>query len=119
AFGGGNKGGEKKHFKKIMQQLDLSDEQKTKLKSFKEENKGDKPKKGELKELNEKLQTGFLNNASDSELKDIHNQIKALKTSRMDKRFNHMMNIKSVLNDVQRKKFFELKEQMRSNRKDK
>ena len=122
AFGGGGKKGKggKGQFKQILKQLELTDEQKDKLKSIRKENK-DKYRmtKGEMKELHEKLEDGFSSNSSESELQGLHTKIKEIRIKKMDKRFNRMMSIRSVLNETQRKRFFELHKSMRKNKRGK
>ena len=118
AFGGKKEKGGNGEFRKILKQLDLSDEQKEKLKSMREESKDkSKPNKGEMKELHTKLQAAFTSNASDSELITLHTQIKELRMKHMDRKFNRMIGIRSVLNETQRKKFFELHQQMRKGKR--
>lgn len=120
AFGGGKGGGKKGGFGKILKQLDLTEEQEAKLKTLRKAKKEDRGKnKGEMKELHEKMKAAFINGKNDSEVQALHTQIKAMKMEKMDKRFQHMMDIRSVLTPDQRKKFFELQHSMRGHKKGK
>lgn len=116
AFGGGKQKGQhgERGFAKILKQLDLSDDQKQKLKEFRKEKKEDrKSHKGDMKAMHEKMKQAFISGKSEAELKTLHNEIKAQKIEKMDKRFEHMMKIRSVLTQEQRAKFFELQHSMR------
>jgi protein CpxP len=119
AFGGNKKAkGKQGNFKQVMAQLKLSEDQKDKLKVMRSENR-DKSKmsKGEMKDLHMKLEVGFSGQETESELRSLHQKIKTIRMAKMDKRFERMMRIRSVLNSTQRKKFFELHKNMRKNRK--
>ena len=86
--------------------------------SRRKENKGKyKTNKGEGKKLHSELQEAFKSNASDSTLTDLHNKIKTVRNTRMDRKFNKMMSIRSVLNETQRKNFFELHQEMKKGRR--
>ncbi len=105
-----DKGKGKMHFKKVMKQLDLSNEQIDKLKEFRKSNKGNnKEIRSQMKNLHEELKTKFIANASDDELKAVHTKIKALKSKMADLKFSKMLGLKSILTEEQRVKFMELK----------
>lgn len=96
--------------KEIMKQLDLTDEQKEKLKSLREENKKmEKGDKGEIKELWKQMEEKFGTSASESELRTLHDKMKSLRTQKADNRFNRLMKIRNILTVEQRKKFQELR----------
>lgn len=111
------KGDKKGFMKEVLSQLNLTEEQKTKLKELRKDKKPKKSDHGEIKKLREELQAKYASNASESELKSIHNKIKELRNSKIDNRFERMTKIRSVLTLEQRKKFQELMQQKRQSRK--
>ena len=118
AFGRGEKG----HggMRKILKQLELTEEQKVKLKNHRESHKDNKKElRGKMKDARQRMKSAFTSNSSDSELRSLHSEIKALKSQIADTRFEKMLFIRSVLTTEQRVKFQELKEEKRKNRKGK
>ncbi len=93
---------------RFFEELDLTDEQKAKLKEFRQSNKGDFKEawKGR-KELHEKMKDAFIKGASDSEIKSIHEEISAHHKKHADKRIEKMIFLKNTLTEEQRKKFME------------
>ena len=105
---------------KMLKQLELTKEQKEKLKDHRENNKGSKKElRSKIKATKEKMKNAFKSNASDSELRSIHNEIKNLKSEMADARFEKMLFIRGVLTKDQRAKLDEMKEKRRGNRKNK
>ena len=121
AFGANKRGrhGERgKGMAKMLKQLDLTDEQKVKLKDHRESNKDNKKElRSKIKASKEKMKNAFKSNASDSELRNIHNEIKNLKSEMADARFEKMLFIRGVLTKEQRAKLDKMKEKRRENRK--
>jgi Spy/CpxP family protein refolding chaperone len=96
--------------KGIWKQLDLSKEQKSKLKEIR------KSSKDEMKELREKkkaaskaFHTALKNNASDDELRKLHNNMSSIKNQLHEKRFEKMLKSRAILTDAQKSKFAELR----------
>ncbi len=115
AFAG--KGMGKGGFMKILKQLELTDEQKSKLKEIRKAHKEDKGSgKEEIIKLRESMKEKFVSNASEAELRTIHNQMKSFRSERNEKRFSKLMKIRNVLTPEQRKKFQELRMENRGNR---
>lgn len=96
--------------KKIMAQLNLSEEQKTQLKEMRKENKKMPKANGKsMKEAREKMKEKFASNAPESELRALHEEISKLKAEKADKRFNRLMKMRNILTLEQRAKFQELR----------
>lgn len=107
-------------FRKILKELNLTQEQKDKLKTMRKANKVDHKKvRAEMKANREKMKAAFTSDASADELKKLHETIKKFKMDKMDQRFNKMLEIRSVLTKEQRVKFQELQEKNQSNRRSK
>ncbi len=96
--------------KKMFEQLELSEEQIAKLKEFRKSRKEkEKPEKGKMKELMQKMANAFISNAPDDELKAIHSEIQSAKGSKVDHRLEKMIFMKNLLTKEQREKFIELR----------
>ncbi len=116
--GKGKGGGEGKEMARALKQLNLSEEQKKKLKEMRKANKEKKfESQGELKKLREEMKTKFASDAPESELKAIHAKIKSLRDQKAEARFQKMLTIRSVLTVEQRKKFQELQMGKRKGKK--
>ncbi|MFT6630551.1 MAG: protein CpxP [Bacteriovoracaceae bacterium] len=116
AFAEGRKGGkgEGKGFSKILKQLDLSDDQKVKLKELRKAKKSaGKSDHGELKKLREEMKSKFASSASESEIRALHNKIKTMRHAKGDERFSRVMEIRNILTVEQRKQFQSLQEERR------
>lgn len=100
------RGGGGGHMKKMMEDLDLTDDQKTKIKEihekFKESNKDNHDK---IKTAHENLRNKMTSDASNDELRKLHLELMQLKITMGTKRFENMLEIRSILTDEQRKKF--------------
>lgn len=101
---------------KILKQLDLSDEQKEKLKAHRETNQGNKELRKQVKELREKMKASFDSNASDTELRRVHSELKSIRSQIADKRFEKMLFIRSILTTDQWRKLQAMKEQRKGKR---
>lgn len=98
---------------KVLQQLDLTAEQKEKLKELRKNRKDGghgKENVEEVRKLRQELKEKFASNASDSELRKINDKMKSLRSSKTDLRFERMMEVRAILTVEQRKKFQDLME---------
>lgn len=108
----------KEQQKKIFKQLDLSEEQRKSLKKIRKEKKGViKSLMTEKKELRKKMNSALKSDASEDQLRQLHNQITTIHIKIKDSKFNRMLSIRSILKPDQRNKFFDLKQEMKKNRK--
>ena len=99
----------KKHKKGLMKkikELDLSEEQKEKLKAIKERKKASRAEKKanrqKIKAMKEQLQAEFKGTKSSSELRALHKEIKTLHTRLQEERFNTILEIREILTPDQR-----------------
>lgn len=107
--------GEKKgYFNKMAQTLNLSKDQLEKIKEYKNAHKGERGSFKEIKELRQKIEQAFLENASDEIIKELHGKIKVLREKGEDAKLSKMIAFKNLLNEEQRKKFLEFKKDRRS-----
>jgi len=118
------RGGGPKDFK-ILDELNLSSDQVTKIEQFKAEHKKKKQEKRDVKrEHREKMKQLFVDGAPDSEFIKFHQSIKDHRSNHDDKKLEKMIFLKNVLTKEQRtiyiaKKKEEKKEcRKRGNRKD-
>ena len=115
AFAGG-----RHHMKKIMGQLDLTDEQVKELKTFRQANKENrKVIKKEMKTLRVEIKKAFKSDASEEKIKQLHEQMKQLRNKAADLRLAKMLKLRSVLTAEQREKFHEIKGEWKEQRKHK
>ncbi len=102
---GGGKGKGKKGF---LKELQLSEQQRAKLKEHRQANKGQmKGKREEMKSLREKMREAFINGSSDSEFKSLNKKMNELKSEMEQKRFDKMLFFKNLLTKEQRSKFMQ------------
>ncbi|GEM_PF-1981471 len=103
----------------MFKELNLTKEQYSKLKEYKETKKKNREEmkalKGKVKALKEEVKQGFLKNISDEKLLAIHKEITEVRAKLESLRFSKMITMKNILNEEQRKKFIEHE----SKRKDK
>ena len=103
---------------KILKQLDLSEDQKEQLKTIRKDNKKmGKADKGKIKELWGQMKSKFGSDASESEVRALHEQIKNLKMEKMEKRFSRIMKIRTILTVEQRKKFQSLRDERKKGKR--
>lgn len=107
--------GEGRH--KIFKELDLSADQKVKLKEIRSSKKEKMrslkdEKRASKKAFKEALQSG----SSDSELRKLHKKMLSSHQNFKTQRFEAMLETRAILNDEQKKKFNELKSKMRDKR---
>ncbi len=103
---------------KLFTQLDLSQEQKQKLKEIKKSQKGEvKELKKQMKTQRKELNTALSGESSDINLLQMKEKIIELHKQIKMKKFNKMLAIRKILSPAQRKTFFELKRKMRKNKK--
>lgn len=104
---------------KIFRQLNLSEDQKSKLKAMRSANKDTnrakrKEIKAKLKDIRMKMKAGGV---STDELKSLHSQKKSLKNEMMDLRFSRMLALKEILTAEQFQKFQELRKDRKEERR--
>ena len=95
--------GAHKHMKKVLKQLNLSDGQKEKLKELKKGGKQErKAFRKKTKEAKKAFHQALKSNSDEGEIKSRFETFHQLRSDKMRKRFDHMMQIWSVLNPEQR-----------------
>lgn len=98
------------HFKKVIEELNLSEEQVKKIKEHRKENKGKlKPLREEAKSLREELQKAFVNGASDGEMNSLNSRLQEVRGKLQEHRYSKMVFFKNILNKEQREKWNEKK----------
>lgn len=104
---GERKGG---RFKKAMEALELNQEQLEAIREFRKGQKGQKAASyKKVKELREQMKKAFIEDASESELKRVHNELEAAHAEMTSKRLEKLIFMKKTLNKEQREKFMEMK----------
>lgn len=105
----GHHGGPKMH--KLMKELNLTGEQKDKIKAEREKRKPEmKAAREKAKAAREKLREAFKQNASADQLRTLKNEVQAAQTAAGDLRFEGMLALREVLTPEQRAKFNEWQE---------
>jgi periplasmic protein CpxP/Spy len=106
---------ERGHLKKVLRQLDLSDEQRATIKKSRKTNKEDFDKqRQQMRAAEEAFHKGMRDmNLSDSELRNLHKSFVEQRMNHMKSKFEKMMIIRSVLTPVQKQKFVELNKNYR------
>jgi len=93
-------------FMKAIEQLDLSADQKKKLKEIHAGTKGTlKPKRDAMKAAHEELKTAMQGTASDDELRKKFDVFKGARDEFMKARFEKVLAVRSILTPEQRLKF--------------
>lgn len=117
-------GGEGRMGMKMLKELNLTDDQKEKIKAIRQKHKGDKGEREhygkKIKELKKQMKEKLGSSASSDEIKALRSEIKALKEkkkARRAKKFDKMLEIREVLTVEQRKKFQELRQQRKKKRR--
>jgi Spy/CpxP family protein refolding chaperone len=110
-YASGNKG---KGGMKMYQDLNLTDEQVSKLKAFKKNQQEKREKiKSSCKTKHEKMKELFIQGKPDSELQTMHEEIKSGCRPKGDIRFERMLFLKNLLDQKQRKIFIQNKNEYR------
>ena len=107
SFAKDKKGGKGMGMMQMLKELDLSKEQKEKMKALRSE----APKKSnrdEIKALKEQLQQKFASNAKDAELKALNDKIIDAESNQRKSMYERVLKIRSILTPEQRKKFLKL-----------
>ncbi len=105
---------------KIFKQLDLTEEQTKKLDELKTNQKDNmKQLRENKKSISTKFKEALASDASESELRDLHNQKMTLKKQIADARFEKMIAVRKILTPEQRTKFQDLMKEHRGKRKGK
>lgn len=104
------RGEHRKQWKKMMEQLELSDDQKEELREIRKSSKDShKALKKTIKEKRKTLETLLREDAAEADIRTAHQELQALKQVKVNQRFEKMMSIREILNAEQRKKFHELR----------
>jgi Spy/CpxP family protein refolding chaperone len=112
-----DKGKRGNHFKKMITELNLSNEQIEKFKEFRKSLKGKrKPIRTEVKVLRNEMKSAFISNASDSKLLELHKKLVSARSKMSEMKFSRMLVLKNILDKDQKQKFMELKKSRRANR---
>ncbi len=112
------RGHHKAKHEEIFKQLDLSEKQRTELKALRENNKDNmKSLKEQKKKFRKEMNEAMASDASESQLRTLHNEITRLKNKIKDTRFEKMLSIRKILTQEQRVKFFKLKQEMKKNKR--
>jgi len=114
---GGNKDKKQKH-RGQLKELNLTEEQLTKIKEYRKSNRNKmKPLREEIKQTRDKIKESFLADSSTSELTSLHNKMKDLRSQMAQIKFSKMVMLKEILNKEQRAKFMSLEKRKRSRAK--
>ncbi len=102
----GNKNNDDKFYKRFgIKSIDLTPEQKEKIKEIQSKYKDIMPKlKESLKESKDALKKGFDSDMGEAELKKLHAELEKKKEEMQALRFDHILNLRSILTPEQRKK---------------
>ena len=105
-----NRGGKGGGPRQMMEQLNLTPEQRTKLDALRKANR-DKVSgmRDEMRKSQEQLTQAFQSNASNDELRKIHKKSQEVKNKMSDAQFDQVLAIREVLTPEQKKKFQELR----------
>lgn len=107
------------HFGKVCQELNLSPEQKEKLKTIRAAHRETiKPLREKKMAAVKKLREGFKSGATADSLRATHKELGALHTQMSDARFENALAIREILSPEQRVKFDSIKGKVRNRFKD-
>lgn len=102
------------HFKKMIDQLSLTQEQVTKIKEHRKQSRTEtKALRSQVKEIREKMKASFISDANSSELSALSSQMDGLRDKIGKIKFSKMLLFKKLLDKEQRIKFMELKPKKR------
>ena len=105
---GMHKMGKMGHMGKIMKELNLTDEQQTKLKEMREaKQKNMAEMRSKMMEARNALLDGWKSQADDSKMKSLHEAFHDVKRQMMQANFEHRLAIRALLTDEQKKTFAE------------
>lgn len=98
----------------FFKELNLTKEQKEKLKEHRSSNKGQmKGLRQEMRSLREQLSEAFVSGASDSTFQELNQKLSATKTKMEKSRYQKMLFFKNLLDKEQRVKFMEQRKKWR------
>lgn len=99
---------------RILQELNLSDQQKQQLEEIKQKYQGQiQPLRENMKSFHKDLQTLMAGTASTNEIRAKHQQLDGLRQQMGNLRFESMLEMREILTPEQRSKFAQLMEQRR------
>lgn len=94
----------------IFKELNLSEEQKEKLKEIKKTDREDlQALRQSKRELRKQLQEAMKSGTSDEELRKLNNELRQAEAEFKELKFEKILKIRAILNKEQREKFNELK----------
>jgi len=94
------------HMMKLMEELNLTGEQRDRIKAERQKNRGSmKALKERTKEARNKVREAFKSNASNDVLKGLQKEVQAAQNAAMDARFESMLAIRDILTPEQRTQF--------------
>lgn len=100
---------------KIFRKLNLTEDQRSKMKELRSGNKGvRKELRQQIKATRQKMKTP---NLTTDQMKSIHEELKGLENQMMDLRFQRMLQVKEILTAEQFEKFKSLRKDRRKDRK--
>ena len=107
-YGKGEDGVERHFSLEKLRDLDLSAEQKEKLKALREKSKGDREKnKSAMKETRKAFKDALKSNASKEEVKKAYEAMVSQKRAMGEARFDKLLEAREILTPEQRQKLFE------------
>ena len=110
------KGKGKGHWKQMMKELDLTEDQKVKMKALKKSKPDHKASRENMKKLKDQLKAALKSDTSDADLIKMHGEIQTARNKKATERFNHMLAVRAILTPEQREKFHEMREKKRGRR---
>lgn len=97
--------------RRLFRQLDLTEEQRTKLAELRKEKSAKMESlRKQMKAAHEKMKAALEADSSDEALKKAHQEVRDVRAQLEDMRFESMLAIRKVLTPEQRKKFADLKQ---------
>lgn len=114
---GGHHGGKGEGLKQILEKLDLSDEQKTKLKAIRKDNKGERGDKREEMEKAQAAMKKAIADGNEAEIRKVHKQMQDKMASYSSQRIERVISIVKILTPEQRKTFAELQNEKKEHRR--
>lgn len=109
-------GKQRRGWRKVFDQLDLSDDQKAEIQNIRQQARESGPNREEARAAREKMRELFASDASADELRSQHQANQSLRQALRDQRFETKLKIREVLTPEQRAKLAELKPERRGRR---
>ena len=103
--------------KKMMKELDLTAEQKIKIKAIKDEERKDTEARREQRKGLEESMSQAIIGLNESEMRKAHDQLEQMRTAHSNKRFESLVKLLKILTPEQRKEFAQLHKKHKDHRK--